>query len=223
MRGLVANVRRNLDDREVMEDSSTQNSPRPVARLEFARRLRELRAARGFRTARSLARTLDIDENRYTRYERAEVEPDLELLMRICSVLNATPNDLLGADKLLPPAGSDAAHGHLAETGAAITVAADTDRQLQSIGWELCALVAELRQPHEPRATAAHAAPPLAYLQTVTGLQQQLERQPFNFIGQIVRERAVLEASPDKLRELGELVARLTAAVKRSADAKRLG
>jgi transcriptional regulator with XRE-family HTH domain len=43
-----------------------------------------------------LAQALGIDENRYTRYERAEVEPDLALLVRICTVLGLTPNDLLG-------------------------------------------------------------------------------------------------------------------------------
>lgn len=65
------------------------------SRTIFARRLRELRVPRGFRTARSLASALGIDENRYTRYERAEVEPDLGLLMKICETLALTPNDLL--------------------------------------------------------------------------------------------------------------------------------
>lgn len=66
------------------------------ARGEFARRLRELRVLRGFRTARSFARELSIDENRYTRYERAEVEPSLDLIQRICQLLDIGPNELLG-------------------------------------------------------------------------------------------------------------------------------
>jgi transcriptional regulator with XRE-family HTH domain len=74
------------------EDTTQQPS---AARASFARRLRELRIVRGYRTARSLARALDIDENRYTRYERAEVEPDLRLIARICETLNVLPNDLL--------------------------------------------------------------------------------------------------------------------------------
>lgn len=65
-------------------------------RAYFAQRLRELRIPRGFKTARKLAQELGIDENRYTRYERAEVEPDLDLLVRIAEVLAVTPNDLLG-------------------------------------------------------------------------------------------------------------------------------
>ena len=63
----------------------------------FSERLRALRIAKGFPTARKFAQKLGIDENRYTRYERAEVEPDLALLVRICAELSASPNDLLGS------------------------------------------------------------------------------------------------------------------------------
>lgn len=82
--------------------SAAGTSPeRSQARLEFSKHLKEARLARGFRTARSLAKALSIDENRYTRYERAEVEPDLSLIRRICEALNITPNELLGtADRL---------------------------------------------------------------------------------------------------------------------------
>lgn len=63
--------------------------------IRLSKRLKSLRQARGFKTARSFAIQLDIHENRYTRYERAEVEPDLELLVKFCSILQITPNDLL--------------------------------------------------------------------------------------------------------------------------------
>lgn len=65
-------------------------------RSEFASRLRQYRVPRGFKTARMFAQALQIDENRYTRYERAEVEPDFALLVRMCTLLGVTPNDLLG-------------------------------------------------------------------------------------------------------------------------------
>lgn len=65
------------------------------ARERFSRRLKAIRVPKGYRTARAFARALDIDENRYTRYERAEVEPSLDLLLKICELLGATPNDLL--------------------------------------------------------------------------------------------------------------------------------
>jgi transcriptional regulator with XRE-family HTH domain len=64
-------------------------------RLEFAKRLRRLRTEKGFPKARLFAKRLGIEENRYTRYERAEVEPNLTLICRICQTLGITPNDLL--------------------------------------------------------------------------------------------------------------------------------
>ena len=68
----------------------------PKVRADFAKRLREQRVKRGYAKARSFARAIGIEENRYTRYERAEVEPDLTLIKRICDALRVTPDDLLG-------------------------------------------------------------------------------------------------------------------------------
>jgi transcriptional regulator with XRE-family HTH domain len=81
------------------------------ARTRFARRLKSIRGPKGYRTARSFARALDIDENRYTRYERGEVEPSLDLLLRICELLGATPNDLL-CDYIGTPANTPMAAFH---------------------------------------------------------------------------------------------------------------
>ncbi|MBU2534344.1 MAG: helix-turn-helix domain-containing protein [Alphaproteobacteria bacterium] len=80
-------------------------------RARFAQRLRAIRIPRGYKTARSFAEALEIDENRYTRYERAEVEPDLQLLMRICSLLDATPNDLLCDTIGAPPVSFETPYG----------------------------------------------------------------------------------------------------------------
>ena len=74
----------------------------PAVRLEFAKRLRQLRIEKGFGHARDFARVLDIGENRYTRYERAEVEPSFVLLHRICVTLQVSPNDLFGFTELVP-------------------------------------------------------------------------------------------------------------------------
>ena len=67
----------------------------PAVRVEFAKRLRQLRTEKGFAHARELVRVLGIEENRYTRYERAEVEPSLTLIHKICVTLQVSPNDLL--------------------------------------------------------------------------------------------------------------------------------
>jgi transcriptional regulator with XRE-family HTH domain len=76
----------------VAQDSA---APPPKARARFASQLRRLRVQKGFTTARQFAGAIGIDENRYTRYERAEVEPSLTVLLKICETLGATPNDLL--------------------------------------------------------------------------------------------------------------------------------
>ena len=67
----------------------------PEVRLQFAKRLKQLRTEKGFTFARTFAHALGIAENRYTRYERAEVEPSLTLIYKICGTLRVSPNDLL--------------------------------------------------------------------------------------------------------------------------------
>ena len=66
----------------------------PSVRRAFAKRLRLLRTMKGFDTTRDFARALGIEEDRYTRWERAETEPGLESIMRMCQILRVTPNDL---------------------------------------------------------------------------------------------------------------------------------
>jgi transcriptional regulator with XRE-family HTH domain len=60
----------------------------------FAIRLKQLRVLRGYRTARAFAQALQIDENRYTRWERGEVEPSVAMLGKMADILNV-PVDML--------------------------------------------------------------------------------------------------------------------------------
>src|SRR5262245_57866586 len=71
------------------------------ARERFASQVRHLRAQKGFATARSFARALGIEENRYTRYERAESDPSLTLIPNMCEILGVSPNELLGFHDVL--------------------------------------------------------------------------------------------------------------------------
>ena len=50
----------------------------PEVRARFAQRLKLLRVQKGYLRARYFAKSLGIEENRYTRYERAEVEPEAD-------------------------------------------------------------------------------------------------------------------------------------------------
>jgi len=63
----------------------------PEVRSQFAQRLKNLRTQRGFDRARYFAKSLGIEENRYTRYERAEVEPNLTLIHKMCETLRVSP------------------------------------------------------------------------------------------------------------------------------------
>jgi DNA-binding XRE family transcriptional regulator len=83
------------DQRKRRPSTKAYCTSAPGERLRFAKRLRLLRGKRGY-TQRYFARALEIEENRYGRYERAEVEPNLALLCRMCEVLQVLPNDLLG-------------------------------------------------------------------------------------------------------------------------------
>jgi transcriptional regulator with XRE-family HTH domain len=64
-----------------------------VVRNCFGDRLRAARAAK-FPRAMDLARALGMDEIRYLRYERGDLEPSATLIVHACIVLGVEPNDL---------------------------------------------------------------------------------------------------------------------------------
>lgn len=183
----------------------------PPQRRQFARRLRDFRIDRGFKTARSLARALGIDENRYTRYERAEVEPDLSLIHRICETLSLTPDDLFGwpepvgtrADS--PPAGGVSSAGFSEAGGAAsLPTLADRGPHRDAVAWSLACAVAELQaDPHSQDADTR----PLATLQGAARIFADLERRPFAAVSEILLLPDVAKASPAQARRISELVA----------------
>ena len=191
----------------------------PIARQQFARRLREFRVARGFKTARSLAQALDIDENRYTRYERAEVEPDIKLIQQICETLDLSPNDLLGTTSptskhdtavMLPsvtavPAGF-AEPKPVSPGSSAIQDHSVRDRT----AWSLACAVAELQS------RAANSAPEntsrLATLQHAARLFSDLERRPFAAVTEILLHPAVAHAPATEAHRIETLIEALTQA-----------
>lgn len=182
--------------------------PNP-ARERFARRLRELRVVRGFKTARSLAGALAIDENRYTRYERAEVEPDIGLIHRICETLRLSPNELFGlADEKSIPSRAPAGPGFAeADDGYPVPGSAgDHDKRARAT-WMLACAVAEL-QSNAGEARAER--PPLARLQLAARLFNDLVRRPYAAVSEILLLPAISEASAKEAQYIGDLVEELT-------------
>src|SRR5580700_7798265 len=87
----------------------------------FARRLRE-RARELELSDAEIARRSGLAERRYGHYVRGTREPDFATLLRICAVLDATPDDLLLEEKGKRPRAHDRwlsrlmAAGHRLET-----------------------------------------------------------------------------------------------------------
>jgi len=168
-----------------MSTDITSDNGTPIARREFAKRLRELRVPRGFRTARSLARALNIDENRYTRYERAEVEPDLTMIRRICEILDITPDDLLycrRAEHTEPtPSETHAMNGN--DRPSARTAPGASD--LQTCAWMLAEAATDVRCRHAALVTS-HDGTPLASVAATCRLYQALMDRPFESIAELL-------------------------------------
>lgn len=201
------------------------------ARLDFARRLRELRAARGFRTARSLARALDIDENRYTRYERAEVEPDLGMIRKICEALGVSAADLLGgSDNTDGAAGRGAcsdAMGREDRRSADPTIPEEATTwanrgqlELATAAWSVGELVCDLRRSRRTDAPADRAEQPLADVGETSRLYHAMMRQPYETLAELLNDGAVMGASADKAHDLKLLIDILVHRLKENSGAK---
>jgi transcriptional regulator with XRE-family HTH domain len=194
----------------------------PPTRTAFASRLRELRIPRGFKTARKLAQALGIDENRYTRYERAEVEPDLTMLMRICSTLEISPNDLFGvADSQVPvPSGfsESSRNEESASTGGrsrtASPKAGRPADQRHALAWQLARELAQIEAEVEP---ARRNGTTFQTVQRTSRLFKEIEADPFAFVSRRVEMPPLTTLEPKAQARIVALMERLIEAVNRSA------
>ena len=205
--------------------------PARAVKEKFARRLRALRVPRGFKTARSFAQALGIDENRYTRYERAEVEPDLSLIQRICETLRITPNDLLNLKDDLATgyssgfakpedqawtaghefephgsgsvsAGTASSHRATANNSAPSAVADPKSTRRRVLAWQLAA-----------RLAALSAGQPLAPLKLTTKYFAEIEADPFAIATRLSNEAALTRADEAEQQRIAAMVDALVSAV----------
>ncbi len=199
-----------------MSNRSDHQSEAAGARDDFARRLRELRILRGCRTARSLARTLEIDENRYTRYERAEVEPDLEMIRRICATLAVSPSELLGPEE----AAASARNGQSTRRGPAPRGRGERGAAAPANGFALSAAAWDLAEAatrariRGADSTAKSVASPLADVSQTGTLYRTIMQQPFEAITMLLQEPTVLSAPPDVASGLRERIDQLVRHIK---------
>ena len=202
----------------------------------FSQRLRELRKQAGFRSARSLAERLEIDENRYTRYERAEVEPNLQLFSRICEILRITPNDLLGyppAPLTTRPETYGAPRGYSNATwsgapgfsephtpydyqsrrsepdpneGTRARAADDRQQKLTSASWALARKLAELSERQDGKS----GPPTLEEIAKASDFFNRISADPLGFAAQLVTEPSIQSAGENDRDAIARLLSEMT-------------
>jgi transcriptional regulator with XRE-family HTH domain len=180
----------------------------PEVRLQFAKRLKSMRTQRGFERARYFAKSLGIEENRYTRYERAEVEPSLTLIHKMCETLRVSPNELLGFGDQRHQRSLEAAPGLAESPTEAIAHGPDGSGgkpdPLGSLAWSLASEAVAIRQEQSGRSKAAGDA--FHMLQERAALFRSLQSDPFDTAMQILEDRALRDVEPKRKARLAELI-----------------
>jgi transcriptional regulator with XRE-family HTH domain len=190
----------------------------PDVRARFAQRLKMLRTQRGFDRARYFAKSLGIEENRYTRYERAEVEPSLTLIHKMCETLRISPNELLGYPDLRHPTSTvlslaeatapDGGRGH-SQMGSK-----GTD-PVSSLAWSLAAEAVGIR--HGRAVKAKPTGDPLAALRETSVLFGSLQAEPFETVAAILGDAALKDAGAEHQTRLAELIQAYTESISHAA------
>lgn len=180
----------------------------------FSSRLKTVRKAAGFKSARALAKVLGIDENRYTRYERAEVEPNLQLIVKICNLLETSPNELLGfagRSSATDPIGPTTSVSGVFAPGFAEPAAQQYSREHESAGrpnlladaayWRLAQFLStlELTGPDQNGG-------PFRSIERTSFYFREIQADPFGFAARVVDEPTVSSSSEADRRELAELL-----------------
>jgi transcriptional regulator with XRE-family HTH domain len=202
----------------------------PNVRSQFAKRLKSIRTLRGFGRARYFAKSLGIEENRYTRYERAEVEPSLTLIHKMCEMLRVTPNELLGfselkhernygaAPGLADPASEEAVHPFQHDAGA--DHAGEGGEPLSSVAWQLASAAVAIR--HEQAGKSKAAGDPLDTVRETSALFRGLRSNPFGAVAEIVDDPALKGGDAHRKAALAKLIQSFTEqASKRAAPPGR--
>lgn len=200
----------------------------PEVRSQFAKRLKAIRTQRGFDRARYFARSLGIEENRYTRYERAEVEPSLTLIHKMCDTLRVSPNELLGFAELKHQRQFEAAPGlaespteeiaHASRPGAGLDENGNGPDPLGSLAWVLASEAVAIRHEHT---RSKGAGDPLQALQETGALFRNLQAEPFDVATQILEDRTLKDVDPKRTAKLAELIRAYTDGVSAAGAGRR--
>jgi transcriptional regulator with XRE-family HTH domain len=192
----------------------------PNVRAQFAKRLKVIRTQRGFDRARYFAKSLGIEENRYTRYERAEVEPSLTLIHKMCATLHVTPNELLGFAEFNDEGAFQTVPGMAESSGAPLKgqAQAAANGNAGSMAWRLANEAAAIRSEQANRGKALDD--PLANFRDTAALFQKLQSDPFGTVAEIVDDPAVKGAPAARKTAIAELIRAFTEGASGKAPAR---
>jgi len=167
----------------------------PEVRSQFAKRLKSMRMQSGYQRARYFAKLLGIEENRYTRYERAEVEPSLTLIHKICQALRVSPNELLGFAEY----GGTPVSGFSEDPpGESAPGENPSERHVELLAWRLAAEVIGIR--------STDRGDPLAAARETGKLFQMLRSDPFNTVADVVADDSLKDLDAERKAEIARLV-----------------
>jgi transcriptional regulator with XRE-family HTH domain len=197
----------------------------PNVRSQFAKRLKSIRTLRGFGRARYFAKSLGIEENRYTRYERAEVEPSLTLIHKMCETLRVTPNELLGFSDVKHERPYGAAPGladsaveevpHTYAPDAAADSAGNGPDPLSSIAWQLASAAVAIRHEHATKTKSP--GDPLQTFRETGALFRSLQSGPFEAVTGILDDPTLKGADANRKAALAKLIQSFTEHVSKRA------
>lgn len=188
----------------------------PEVRTQFAERLKKLRLQNGYARARYFARSLGIEENRYTRYERAEVEPNLTLIHKMCEALRVSPNELMGFAEY---GGSESIPAFAEEIGKVGEASDRAGRHEALLAWRLASEAVASRS--RLRSQSKASSDPLSVARDTAKLFRQLQADPFGTVAAIVADDDLKKLDPKRKAELAELISSFTDVATRAASPGR--
>ena len=82
--------------RAPISPAKKKNRKKPTSdQVEFSQRLKMARAAANYETAAEGARALGEEEATYNRWERAETEPNITIIKKICKIYRVSADFLV--------------------------------------------------------------------------------------------------------------------------------
>lgn len=159
-----------------------------------------------------MAADLGIDENRYTRYERAEVEPDLTLIAQMCTLLEVDAGELLGMTKLGATAGPVGGLADSAQSPFVAQAGAGPDALARREAlWAFALMVADIEERLIAQQRDRTADEPAAIKRAAAHFEA-LTQDPFGATATLVRQLDFQRLTPQEREQVAKAARSLSVA-----------